>query len=1091
MGSWLPASTLVLLTLLVSIRGDFEPSLSHCCSLGTKWGAENLKCAAFPAPVVGISNEQQTICLSAVHICCLRKHRDRQCDLGKQSARADRECSVTRELGGESHKDCCEGCKLGLVAGSMSMSCSFRAFQFGAPWDEAYATCCKQALQPQAPQTIPTALPQPRLNTDEDEDLCARFPGELCAHVCVPTPGSSYRCECREGFELLADGKSCQQTAQLDRCAHNNPCDQKCTDTGLAVECSCHFGYELANDQRTCIDIDECALGVDTCDLLLEVCTNQAGGYLCAERSTDAATNSSIANLGRSTDDNRCPKGFKFNAESRVCDDIDECSVRPSPCELPLVCQNTIGSFSCVQKPIQDCPLGFRFSQQILNCVDIDECIEQPDICPRNRPVCVNVQGSYTCQLTRDETSALGPTVTCPAGYKFNNALQTCEDIDECAEGLHNCSRQTQSCVNGIGDFRCVDREPDCGFGFRYDPNIRRCADINECAEGKDYCNVETEVCVNDQGGYRCTPKTPEAPRTTTPPTTTRSSRIPCPRGYRFNDDSRRCMDINECVEANPCRSSQQCENTVGSYVCRCGIGFRFNAATQNCEDVNECLLDLHDCVTTQRCDNTIGSYTCVRTTSCGTGYTFNAETVMCEDDDECLMDTHDCHRLGPQWQCRNTEGSYRCERKRCESGQVLNENGECLNIECAPGFEPDPRGRCNDIDECARNDPCPRAHRCINTVGSFQCTSILKCDSGFGPNESATECVDIDECSSGTHDCRQNQICQNRPGGFTCLCPQGYTVGADRQCQDIDECTRFAGQICSSSATCVNTPGSYRCQCKDGFRSGTDSRSCVDIDECSETARLCQHTCANTWGSFVCSCRTGYTLAADGRSCQDVDECEQYRERGGLCVGICVNEPGSYSCKCPEGYRLNADNRTCQDIDECATPNVCRSEETCLNTRGGYYCNAVVCPPNYVRDQDHRNRCKRVSLECHSWDAECLRKPVSYSYNFLTLPSKMAIPRSGHLDLFSMRGPLWPTASVQFALELDEARAGPGINPVTRNYFTLRRSAHNQAVLALARSIPGPQDIELQLNMEMFQNGVFSGVAVVKIYIYVTRYEF
>ena len=86
----------------------------------------------------------------------------------------------------------------------------------------------------------------------------------------------------------------------------------------------------------------------------------------------------------------------------------------------------------------------------------------------------------------------------------------------------------------------------------------------------------------------------------------------------------------------------------------------------------------------------------------------------------------------------------------------------------------------------------------------------------------------DIDECSSGTHDCRQNQICQNRPGGFTCLCPQGYTVGADRQCQDIDECTRFAGQICSSSATCVNTPGSYRCQCKDGFRSGTDSRSCV-----------------------------------------------------------------------------------------------------------------------------------------------------------------------------------------------------------------------------------------------------------------------
>lgn len=42
-------------------------------------------------------------------------------------------------------------------------------------------------------------------------------------------------------------------------------------------------------------------------------------------------------------------------------------------------------------------------------------------------------------------------------------------------------------------------------------------------------------------------------------------------------------------------------------------------------------------------------------------------------------------------------------------------------------------------------------------------------------------------------------------------------------------------------------------------------------------------------------------------------------------------------------------------DIDECARPAVCRPEETCLNTRGGYHCNAIVCPPNYVRDSEHR----------------------------------------------------------------------------------------------------------------------------------------
>lgn len=143
-----------------------------------------------------------------------------------------------------------------------------------------------------------------------------------------------------------------------------------------------------------------------------------------------------------------------------------------------------------------------------------------------------------------------------------------------------------------------------------------------------------------------------------------------------------------------------------------------------------------------------------------------------------------------------------------------------------------------------------------------------------------------------------------------------------------------------------------------------------------------------------------------------------------------------------------------------------------------------------------HNSRCKRVSLECHSWDTECLRKPVSYSYNFLTLPSRIPIPvRTGHLDLFSMRGPLWASATVQFNLELNEVRAPSDLNEhkADRSAFSLRRSTSsaNQAILALNKSLVGPQEIELLLNMDMYQNSVFSGVAVVKIFIYVTQYEF
>lgn len=35
-------------------------------------------------------------------------------------------------------------------------------------------------------------------------------------------------------------------------CAVENPCSQKCTDTGVAVECSCHSGYQLGDDEKTC-----------------------------------------------------------------------------------------------------------------------------------------------------------------------------------------------------------------------------------------------------------------------------------------------------------------------------------------------------------------------------------------------------------------------------------------------------------------------------------------------------------------------------------------------------------------------------------------------------------------------------------------------------------------------------------------------------------------------------------------------------------------------------------------------------------------------------------------------------------------------
>lgn len=102
-----------------------------------------------------------------------------------------------------------------------------------------------------------------------------------------------------------------------------------------------------------------------------------------------------------------------------------------------------------------------------------------------------------------------------------------------------------------------------------------------------------------------------------------------------------------------------------------------------------------------------------------------------------------------------------------------------------------------------------------------------------------------------------------------------------------------------------------------------------------------------------------------------------------------------------------------------------------------------------------------------------------------------MTLSSLGQVDLFTMRGPLWASTTVQFELELEDTSAPTNVEPVTRDYFQLRRTAYNQAVISLVKSIIGPQEIQLSLNMQLYQQGRFSGSAVAKLLVYVSEYTF
>ncbi|CAH1121148.1 unnamed protein product [Ceutorhynchus assimilis] len=74
-------------------------------------------------------------------------------------------------------------------------------------------------------------------------DECSQDNGG-CAHRCVDTP-AGFRCECRPGFALAADNRTCRD---IDECQIEGTCSQICINDKGGFKCECLPGY--ARDPR-------------------------------------------------------------------------------------------------------------------------------------------------------------------------------------------------------------------------------------------------------------------------------------------------------------------------------------------------------------------------------------------------------------------------------------------------------------------------------------------------------------------------------------------------------------------------------------------------------------------------------------------------------------------------------------------------------------------------------------------------------------------------------------------------------------------------------------------------------------------------
>ncbi|XP_067614433.1 fibulin-1-like [Eurosta solidaginis] len=464
----------------------------------------------------------------------------------------------------------------------------------------------------------------------------------------------------------------------------------------------------------------------------------------------------------------------------------------------------------------------------------------------------------------------------------------------------------------------------------------------------------------------------------------------------------------------------------------------------------------------------------------------FYLSSVYLKDDDECTLGTHSCPN---GYACYNTKGSFRCHRRLLPAAQltdtqriftaippttvttppanlsssswsyVMSYNNQnkfpphsLNNLQenitrtidkkvlqsCEVGYRRNHLDLCVDFNECTNPNSCGSHQRCVNTNGSYRCRSLLQCSKGYQLSSDGTQCIDVDECKIGEHQCVHNQICRNRNGGYICTCSPGYelshtTNGIDH-CIDINECKQQEqSPACPTNSKCFNTIGSYYCECISGFRkSEVNEKICLDVNECQDISGLCQQKCVNYWGGYRCTCNDGYEVSTDNRTCNDVNECEMHKAYK-LCMGYCENVPGSYECSCPRGYTLGVDKTICRDIDECATGEFCTGQtDICTNIHGSYKCTPMQCEYGYIIDPDQKNRCRLTSNFCEG--KACYSIPFAYTYNFITLISKLGIPPEGRI-IFSLRGPMWYN-KIDFDWKITKIQAAANIEEATEKHF-------------------------------------------------------